>query len=137
MFRLDRVPTTLNLTILYTVVNEHNQPEKVPVTHILRLPTLQEREQFERDSTKIRGRKLDFDRRRAALRLWPKIVMDVKGYADIEEQFPRDGAGNLTGDWRGYFLQNPILQQHVTDFIDQMFEQISGEEGDLEKNSES
>lgn len=136
-FRLSRVPSQFKIEIAFTIVDEHGFVQRTPVTHVLRVPTPKEREQYERDSARIKGRRVEVDRRGAALRLWPKIILDVQGYDDIEEQFPRDASGRLSGNWKEFFLSNDILQFHIVEFIDKLFEQLSGEEEELEKNSES
>ena len=136
-FKLSKVPDKLEITIAFVNVNDEGYVERTPVTHIFRIPTLKEREQFERDAAKIKGRKVEVDRRHAAIKFWPKVVLDVRGYDDVEEKFPRNAAGELAPGWKDFFIDNEVLRHHVVEFVDQLFEQITGEEYELEKNSES
>lgn len=137
-FKLSKALTTIPITIAFHVHDEvTGEIERTEVTHVLKTPSLDAREKFERNATIIKGKKIEVNRRRASLKLWEQCVVDVKNYDDIEIQFPRDNNGALTGDWKGFFLTNDVLQLHCVEFVERLLEHSSGEEADFEKKSDS
>lgn len=121
----------------YTCINEDTGiTENVTVTHILRLPTAGERNQYERDQVLIRGKKVKRMVTESKWSLWRRIVLDVEGYDDLDEQYERDADGRLKGKaWHAYF-DDDIGRIHAEEAIDTVMDQIEGEEEDLEKKSE-
>lgn len=106
-------------------VNDAKTGETVQatVTHILRVPTTEEREEYNRRIVKTKGRKVVSDTSVAAWYLWTRCIESVEGYDDI----PADG------NFRLYFKEDDTVGIHIDNAISSLMEFINADEVETEK----
>lgn len=128
-FTKDKAITEVRVDMLYKIVtDETGDLEEVSVSHLMRVPDLQEREDHSRESVKVKGRKITPITSKANWNLWKKIVTEVIGYDDLEN--PKDSY-----QLKSYFSDDG-LRMHVDDAVQRLFEVIGAEDSEYEKKSE-
>lgn len=127
-FNVKSLPKTVCVEREYTVIDEITQAEETTRTkHYLRLPTPAEREEYNRRTTRVKGKKIDNNISKANQYLWVRCIQKVEGYDNL----PEDERA-----WKAAFLENVILQIHVDEAIQDMMGRFMGEEAEHEKKSE-
>jgi hypothetical protein len=96
--------------------------ELVEVTHIMRIPTVAEREEYQRQLARIRGRKVAANTSEANWHLWIKCVVNVEGYDDLPKE----------GDWKLYF-QSGVERVHAEEAASRLLESLESEDTEVEK----
>lgn len=95
------------------------------VTHIFRLPSVEEREEYHRRLVRTKGKKVVSGASDAAVYLWSRCCIRVSGYDDLP---------SLNGNWKVYF-DDEIGRIHVEEAVDRFMGRMSAEEVETTKKS--
>lgn len=130
-FTMKAYEETLTIPLRYIQPDLKNGgTETVIVSHTFQYPTLEVREQRDRDLARVKGRKVTTHRSKANWNFWCKTIAYVEGYED-------DGITKETGlEQLKQYFNNPIGRVHVDDMVERFLEVMLGEEIDFEKKSE-
>jgi len=113
----------VHIHMKFRVINQDNgTDETCDVTHIMRLPTIAEREEYHRNLAKMKGRKVQSNVSEANWKLWIACVVGVEGYDDI----PKDE------HWKMYFSDG-IERFHADEAASRLVESLESEETEVEK----
>ncbi|RKY29902.1 MAG: hypothetical protein DRP74_08010 [Candidatus Omnitrophota bacterium] len=105
--------------------------EYITVFHTFRLPTAEERDEYEQKALHMRGKKLTHKVSTAKIWLWNRCCVSVEGYDDL----PKDEKGNLDPQWKQkYFANDPKVLLHCDQFTSDFLDILEGEQTELEKN---
>ena len=117
------VEEQVSVKMRFNVINhDDNTNVTYEVMHILRVPTVAEREGYQREIARVKGRKVIANSGEANWHLWLKCIISVEGYDDLPK----------TGDWKQYFSSG-VERIHVDEAISQMLQSFESEETDVEK----
>ena len=124
-FRKSKVAQNVTVSFTVRVESEFGVDDGINVSHVLRRPSIKERELYRQMAHSFQGGKPQLRLTKANLKLWDACIVSVSGYDDLPE-----------GDFKAYFLQDDLGREHADAAVRIMLEKITETEADLEKNSD-
>jgi hypothetical protein len=131
-FKKANVAQFIRVGFIVNTLNKDTVPPTLTteeVYHTFSYPTAADRQTFQRNSVKVKGRKLSTQTSEAAFILWQSCIQFVEGYDDLpskeEQQKPL-----LVN-----YFSDDIGRLHVDEAIERLMSTIGAEDIDVEKKS--